>query len=159
MGKKITISGEQDAHEIIPKLWIGNYKSSQDKKFLKENNIKYIINCTQSHEFADYQFSEKIRLPVKDNLEKIEIYKLYISLDKLSHKIAHWLTKDDGGILVHCHAGKQRSVSVVTGFFIKFGEMPPKEALQYISKIRPVASGVNFMDALIQFHKETTKHQ
>ena len=47
---------------IIKNLWLGNHKSSLDKEFLLNNNIKLIINLSKDLPFTDLNI---------DNIEKI----------------------------------------------------------------------------------------
>ena len=41
----------RDVDQIIPGLWLGNYKSALDKSFLKAKGISIIINCTPNKPF------------------------------------------------------------------------------------------------------------
>ena len=38
---------EDDVTEIVPNLWLGNYKSSINKSFIKKNNIKFILRIME----------------------------------------------------------------------------------------------------------------
>ena len=57
-------------HEIIPRLWLGDYESSQDMDFLKKNNIKLIINLSKTLDFNDDPNIHKYRIPIHDNRSK-----------------------------------------------------------------------------------------
>ena len=36
----------ENAHEIIPRLWLGNVKASMYEDFIIRNNIAVVFNCT-----------------------------------------------------------------------------------------------------------------
>jgi protein-tyrosine phosphatase len=58
-------------------------------------------------------------------------------------------------ILVHCHAGMQRSAAVVAMFLIAKYRCSPNEAIQYIRSKRSIAfmPGTNFNDSIQGFAK------
>lgn len=100
-------------HLIIPRLWLGDITSALDVDFLTRENIDIIINCTPDQPFFDstshLDNMECVRVPVYDSLlerdfllmeEYIKILLPYL-LQQYVHNKRH--------ILVHCHAGKQRS--------------------------------------------------
>jgi len=39
-----------NADEILPGLWLGNFNSSKDEVFLKTKNISTVFNCTKDRE-------------------------------------------------------------------------------------------------------------
>ena len=104
------------ANEIIPNLWLGNIKDSQDTIFIK--SIDIIINCTKDLPFQD-DTKPCIRISIEDNLEAIEIANLYKYLDKVTSYI-HKHLKSGNKILVHCFAGKQRSASIVCAYLMRY---------------------------------------
>lgn len=109
--------------EVIPNIWLGNYKSALDIDFLKQNNINFIVNCTPNMPF----YYEIYTPPETDNLHKIETYRIpvndsllerdFILMEKYFKIVIPLLvkkyTKEKRNILIHCHAGKQRSAIVV----------------------------------------------
>ena len=34
----------ENAHQIIPRIWLGNYFSAQDAQFIHDNGISVVIN-------------------------------------------------------------------------------------------------------------------
>jgi protein tyrosine/serine phosphatase len=108
-------------NEIIPGLWLGNYKSALDNDFLKQNKIDLIINCTPNIPFIDNAEDLKIetyRIPVNDSL----LEKDFILMEKY-FKIAipmllRKYTIENKKILIHCHMGKQRS-AILTAALLK----------------------------------------
>lgn len=109
--------------EIIPGVWLGNYKSAIDLNFLKSNNINFIVNCTKDKPFYTEVYNNIVsnnsktlidtyRIPVNDSLLECDI----IIMEKYFRIIIPLLMKKyikGERILIHCHAGKQRSAIVV----------------------------------------------
>jgi len=107
--------------EIIPGLWLGNYKAALDIDFLKQNKIDLIINCTPNIPFINNEKSlniETYRIPVNDSLlerDFILMEKYFkIAIPMLLQKY----TIENKKILIHCHMGKQRS-AILTAALLK----------------------------------------
>jgi protein-tyrosine phosphatase len=149
------------ANEIYPGIWLGDIIAGSDHKFLKKNNITCIFNCTCSlPTFSSndkWKLRHKFRVPVYDNLDKAQIYKMYKQLDKCAKLMAKLLP--DHNILVHCHAGRQRSFSIVTAFLMKYGKLSKDDAIALIRTKRKVVGlpYVNFDAALSQYEKDLIK--
>jgi protein tyrosine/serine phosphatase len=110
-----------DADEIIPGLWLGNYKPALDLDFIKNNNINVIINCTADIPFYNEMFDTKLkietfRISVYDSLLEKDIL---LMEEYFKHILPYMLKKyihEKKRILVHCKAGAQRSAIVVAAF-------------------------------------------
>ena len=146
------------SNEIYPGLWIGDMHSSTDKNFLSKNNITCVLNCTYTMPFCQ-TIKSKIRIPVLDDLDSKQIYKMYLLLNKSSTLIAKALPNNN--ILVHCHAGRQRSVCVIAAFLMKYGKLSKNDALDLIKTKRPVSANpkCNFDKALTQFEQDLNSAQ
>ncbi|KAJ9466251.1 hypothetical protein DIPPA_01096 [Diplonema papillatum] len=58
-------------------------------------------------------------------------------------------------VLVHCFAGRSRSVTVLCAYFIKYYSMPFKEALSFIKEARPSANpNIGFRRQLIDYEEK-----
>jgi protein-tyrosine phosphatase len=136
-------------HEIIENLYVGNSKSSESQDF----NV--IINCTKEYEIP-FPINSKalcIRISIKDDpydsnilLSKINEYNL---LEKICSNIKNKLS-----VLVHCSMGIQRSCTVVACYLIKYYKMTPDEAIKYIKSKRPIAffGNVNLLSTIVDFY-------
>lgn len=128
-----------NADEILPDLWLGNYHSALDTDFLKTNGINLIINCTQSCPFV-YELSEKpesltetYRIPVNDSLLEADFIRMERYLRVVIPLLLRKYTIEKRKILVHCHAGKQRSAIVLAALlkvlvdneYVALDEIPP----------------------------------
>lgn len=127
-------------NEIIPGIWLGNYKAAIDKNFLN-NNINFILNCTPNMPFYNEIYStteldniETYRIPVNDSLLERD----FILMEKYFKIVIPLLLKkytiERRQILIHCHAGKQRSAIVVAALlkvlldhdYIRIDQIPQK---------------------------------
>ena len=54
------------ANELLSGLWIGDTDILNSKKFMTDNHIDIILNCTQLFDFPDLDL-QKIRLPFSND--------------------------------------------------------------------------------------------
>jgi predicted protein tyrosine phosphatase len=137
-----------DAHQIVPRLWLGNKKAAADTVWQAEKHVEVVFNCTKTLPFAE-TVKHKYRVPVDDNLEPVEIQNLHNWAPEIMVKLLREY-KTGRVILVHCHAGMQRSAAVVAMFLMILGGMSADDAIAYIRERRQVAffPGANFGPAL-----------
>ena len=142
------------ATEIIPNLWIGDHNSCCNKDFIENNNIRFIINC--SNDIEENKFNiENIRINVDDKpsvSHNVDNEIMFNSLDSTVEYI-HKCLFTNKNVLVHCKAGKQRSATIVAAYLIKYGEIDIDKAVYYIRTERPVAFEpmINFLPALKKY--------
>ena len=128
---------DANAHEIIPRLWLGNAKASMDEDFLRRNNIVVVFNCTKNLSFSPI-VPIKYRVPVDDNLEEEEIRNMELWSAEIAYKMMNEYVEGKT-ILVHCMAGMQRSAASVAFFLIAFLKMRALDAMKMIKEKRRVA--------------------
>jgi hypothetical protein len=127
-----------NANLIIPRLWLGNYESSQDKNFIMRNRITVIINCSKDLPFVKLNGILKYRVPVHDNLDPFEINSMTKWIKKIL-PIIHYHYQQGRSILVHCAAGMQRSAIVVLSYLHQYHINDPAEALMKVKSKRVIA--------------------
>jgi protein tyrosine/serine phosphatase len=169
------INTKTSVNRILPNLWLGNYKSALDIDFLLDNKIDMIVNCTSNiptiHEVINNKLKkqkynninsfdlcsihniETFRIPVNDSL----LEKDFIIMENYFKIIVPLLlrkyTVENKKILIHCHAGKQRSCIVVAALikvlldhkYVELNEIPQsncqltqfKNICNYIRTKRP----------------------
>ena len=139
------------AHEILPRLWLGNAKASMDTDWLQTHGIQVVFNCTKDRPFSPI-IPIKYRIPVDDNLEEAEIRNMELWAAEIAYQI---LKEYQQGhvILIHCAAGIQRSAAAVAFFLIAYHQMTSSDAMAMIKEKRPIAfrPSANFERAIRSF--------
>ena len=148
------------ATEILPGLWLGDEKSSFNKKLLDRIGVKFIINCSKDIKENCWGI-ENIRIAADDRpsvSHSDDNDTMYNSLDA-SVEYIHKYLRNNKSVLVHCKAGKQRSASVVAAYIIKYGEVDIDKAVYYVRTKRPIAFTpmVNFLPALKKYHGDVKR--
>lgn len=144
-----------DADEIRPRLWLGNYNAARDQEFLARYNVSVVFNCTKNLDFADApSVKKRYRIPVDDNLAPQEI----TNLANWSPEALYLLIQEyysGATILVHCAAGMQRSAATVAMFLIATEGLTPEQAIAAVKARRPIAffQSANFKASIEAFHK------
>jgi dual specificity phosphatase 12 len=128
---------ENNADEIIPRLWLGNAKASMDEEFIRNKGIKVVFNCTKNLPFSP-MIPQKYRVPVDDNLEEIEIRNMELWSTEISFKIVSEYLKGRT-ILIHCMAGMQRSAASMAFALIVLLKIHALDAMKMIKIKRPIA--------------------
>lgn len=118
----INSKGPKFNNIVSGQVWLGNMKSALNPQFIKDNNISVIINCSvdipmimdiiSPHEFGISEL-ETYRIPVYDSLLEDDIRIMEQYLSKVLPFLLKKLLKEKKNILIHCHAGRQRSACVV----------------------------------------------
>lgn len=156
-------------NEIIPGLFLGNEPGSQNEKLLKKNKIQVIVNATPRvpNKFISQGISY-IRIPLDDSLKKKDIDLMTAWLPYVVDELKKVHRDQKKRVLVHCHAGMQRSAVVVAAYLIDIGKFPcPEPGKLYNSRVvkfivdkRPIAfhngEGINFEESLKEFCKNRT---
>lgn len=140
-----------NADLIIPGIWLGNAKAALDGNFLKNNNIQVVFNATKDLPFHP-SIKRQYRVPVDDNLQREEIRNMELWSYEIVVKMLREY-KAGRNILVHCHAGMQRSPAIVAMFLIAIMGMTMEQAMAYIKERRPIAfyPSANFGQAVSGF--------
>jgi len=104
--------------EIISGLWIGNVDMMYNKKFLLDNQITLIINCTHNFKFSDLPNIKNIRIPLSDillhNIDQLRKHK-----DKILTFIDTSLEQHN--MLLCCYDGITNSPFIVSLYLITYG--------------------------------------
>ena len=145
------------ADEIVPRLWLGNKTAAANTEWLRQHNITVVFNCTKTLPF-DSTIPHIYRVPVDDNLEPDEITNLFKWAPETQVKLIREY-KAGRSILVHCHAGMQRSAAVVAMFLITTQGLTADQAMARIKTIRSVAffPAANFERAIRSWETQFTE--
>lgn len=126
---------ESNANQIMDKLWLGNCKAAHDDQFISTQNIKHVVNATDSitNKFSNIEYTT---FAIKDS--DACKYNLFYLLDYGADIIHDALSKNET-VLVHCKNGHHRSASIVAFYLMKYHGFPLANAVYFIKTIRPTA--------------------
>ena len=141
----------EDVDEIIPGVWIGRWEVAMNGDWLEAHRIQAVFNCTKQIPFH-HSIPNQYRLPVDDNLQPTEIANMEIWAPEIAVKI---MREYHAGhpMLIHCHAGMQRSTTACAFFMMALTGRPLIEVMRHIKKRRSVAfePSPNFIESLRGF--------
>jgi hypothetical protein len=145
---------QRRADEIIRGVWIGNAEDAADGEWLRATGIQVVFNCTKTlpfHPSVPHQY----RIPVDDNLQPAEIKNMEDWAPEIAYKILHEYNAGRR-ILVHCHAGMQRSATAVAFFLLVLTGRPLIQVMYLIQSRRPITfkPTANFAPALRAFEEQ-----
>lgn len=135
-------------NKIVEYLFIGNIQASQ----LYADKFALIVNCSKDIPFSP-KSRNNIRIPINDDPSEMNALLYYMKNTDILKQI-HFNVIHKQPVMVHCFAGMQRSCAVVACYLMKYYNVTPKVAIEYIKNKRRVAffGGVNFMKTLEMFH-------
>jgi hypothetical protein len=140
-----------DGTEIIPGVWVGNRRAATGP-WLEAHKIQSVFNCTKDLPF--HPSVRQYRVPVDDNLEPIEIQHMALWAPEIALKILREYRR--GPLLIHCHAGMQRSTAACAFFLLALTGRPLAHVMHMIKSKRPIAfhPSANFASAMYAFEAE-----
>tara|TARA_Y100000389_G_scaffold170724_1_gene177919 strand:- start:355 stop:771 length:417 start_codon:yes stop_codon:yes gene_type:complete len=116
--------------EVLSGLWIGDIDMIYNKKFLEDNQIKVIINCTYEHPFSEVTKDiQNIRIPLPNN-----IYNCIDTLRQNKDKILEFINSqlEFNHILICCQDGTCISPFIVSLYLIHYGNIQKSEVRKVI---------------------------
>ena len=119
------------ASKILPHVYLGNFASSTNPAFLRDRNIKYVLNVTPSPSVNPQPDIEYLSIPVNDN-EKEDILSNFEQSIEFINKAG-----PDKHVLVHCHFGISRSVTMVIVYVMKEKGWPLARAMKFVRDRHP----------------------
>ena len=131
--------------EIIDNLFIGSATSLNCS-----DDFDLIVNCTT--DIFIKKPDNTIRIPIRDSPDECKLFLQLLDDTNVLEKINTALINNQK-VLVHCYAGQQRSCAVVACYLIKYNNMIPYTAINYIKMKRRIAffGEVNFISAIVDF--------
>jgi protein tyrosine phosphatase len=135
--------------EIAPQIWIGNYWAAYDPDSLR--TMGSILNLmSQDDEQAIKPWLDEIhgeqlrtieerRRELKSETVRLvddhgnEFRRLRLAVDAIDE-----LVRSSPPVLIHCRAGRGRSAAVVAGYFIVYGGLTAKDALEKVAQRRDI---------------------
>ena len=112
------------ANELLSGLWIGDADILNSKKFMSDNQIDIILNCTTYFDFPDLDL-QKIRLPFSNNIgSDTDLSLLRQNKDKILSFINDNI--DSKNILIICYDGKSISPFIVYLYIAEYSKIDKK---------------------------------
>tara|TARA_Y100000310_G_C20459894_1_gene704832 strand:+ start:43 stop:570 length:528 start_codon:yes stop_codon:yes gene_type:complete len=136
---------------ITDYLFLSAQVVSTNYSLLQENNITHIVNCTHPSECFGNLFQDicYMNVPVLD--KPFQYIRDYF---ETTFQFIDEAISQKGKVLVHCHMGISRSVTIVVAYLMKKYRLSLKDALLKVTQIRPIASpSIYFHQQLLQFEK------
>ena len=139
--------------EIIPHVYIGTVGSATNLKQLEKNKISHIICCAATVKSFFPDKFKYLNLDILDS-DKADIKQHFAK----SNEFIDEAIKNNGNVLVHCHAGMSRSSTILIAYLIKSQKMKYNEALILLkSKREKVNPNSGFAEQLKEYEKEIMK--
>ena len=111
--------------ELLSGIWIADSNILNSKKFMDDNQISIILNCTQIFDFPDISSIQKIRLPFSNNKNSDTDLSL---IRENKTKILKFIHEniDDHNILICCYDGKSISPFIVALYIAEYSKIDKK---------------------------------
>ena len=144
-----------EPHEIIPNLFLTNYRAVQnilsgEKPFVKMTHLLTIAEERDLSKEASSQKIEYKRIPACDySCFELELYFTEIT------DFIHQSLSSQGIIVVHCLMGVSRSATAVMAYLIRFKGLTADQAYHLVREKRTVASpNDGFLNQLKKYERK-----
>ena len=138
--------------EIIQNLYLGGVKALDNSSF---NMIVNLIKQTPLSDKTIPNCKTFIRIPINDSSDDSELLLSLINETQVLEHIHESLTKGET-VLVYCFAGMSRSATIVACYLIKYNNMSPDDAIEFIKTKRPITflGGIHFSSVLKEINNK-----
>lgn len=139
-----------EASEILDGMYIGNINSVYDFNKLKELGITHIISVLAGF---NPPFPNDFKYLILNALDttNTDISKNF----KSTNEFIDDAVENDGKVLVHCMAGRSRSVTVLAAYIISTYGFPVEKTLDFIKNKRNIIEpNLGFKNQLIKYYEE-----
>ncbi|XP_023035090.1 protein phosphatase Slingshot isoform X2 [Drosophila willistoni] len=134
--------------EVLPGLYVGNYRDSKDHQQLERFKISHIIAI---HDSPRRLLPDKHYLCVMASDTPDQNLSQYFSV---CNDFIHAARLREGNVLIHCLAGMSRSVTVAVAYIMTATHLNWKEALKVVRAGRAVANpNAGFQSQLQEFEQ------
>lgn len=135
--------------QILPHLYLGCRKVASCLPGLRQCGVTHILNVTSSipNQFKDMDGFVYKQIAVEDNLD----------VDMMQHLSGAFQFIEEARecghrVLVHCHAGRSRSVTIVLAYLMKFYDYTLDSAVEYVElRKSDISPNLSFMGQLLEF--------
>jgi len=109
--------------ELLSGIWIGDSDILNSNKFMTDNQIGIIINCTTYFDFPNIDV-QKVRLPFSNSNSDTDLNLLRQNKDKILSFINNNI--DSHNILIVCYDGKSISPFIVALYIAEYSKIDKK---------------------------------
>lgn len=135
--------------QILPHLYLGCRKVATCLPGLRQSDVTHVLNVTSSipNQFQDLEGFVYKQIAVEDKLD----------VDMMQHLSGAFQFIEEARecghrVLVHCHAGMSRSVTIILAYLMKYYSHTLESALEYVKQRKPdVSPNFSFMGQLLKF--------
>lgn len=133
--------------EIVPRLWIGDRAAAElDLASLRERGICAVLNCTVELPNYHEECLRYMRVPVND-ADNADIATYF---DPACNFVEEVLNSEGGAVLIHCHAGRSRSATIMLVCLMRRKRISLKEAIATCMERRWITPNPGFQRLLAQ---------
>ena len=146
------------AVKVFHNTYLGDNRAAQSEAFFSKAHVGAVLNMTPNcaHAFCSDEKIEYLRIPVHDSHGKRDVGKMYQYFPLITEFIYKVTVMEGRNLLVHCALGRQRSCTAIAAYLIRFYNMTPMEAMNFILEKKPDAfhwgASVNFAKALNRWY-------
>ncbi|DBA96975.1 TPA: hypothetical protein ACH3X1_001299 [Trebouxia sp. C0004] len=137
--------------QLLPHLYVSGAVEASSLHVLRHLGITHILNATEDLLQPDEaQGFVCRRYPLKD-VEEQEIIPFFSQATDFIHEAQ----QSGGKLLLHCHEGKSRSITLALAYLMQTKDWTLKEALEFVTQHRPCASpNAGFMTQLLKLEQK-----
>ncbi|XP_071502133.1 dual specificity protein phosphatase 1-B-like [Diadema antillarum] len=134
---------------LLPHLYLGSNFHASRLSVLEEHGITAVLNVSRLPNYFPTCF-RYMQIPVDDSTDA----DLLPWFEEATNFIES-VQRNNGRVLVHCHAGISRSATICLAYLMKVRQIRLEEAFEFVSSVRTVISpNLAFMLQLLRYENE-----
>ncbi|CAF2511474.1 unnamed protein product [Rotaria sp. Silwood2] len=147
-------------HEIIPRLFLGDYRLAMDSIRLKKLGFTHILNAAEGRKFGQINTSatyyEEVGIKYKGfSIIDSPAYKIGIHFEDAIQFLEEALNNKKNRVYVHCQQGISRSATLIIAYLLHtYEHMSLFDAFQLVATRRRIWPNDGFCRHLLQLEKE-----
>lgn len=137
--------------EILPYLYLGSKRECENLELLRQYQITYVLNVTPNiPNHFENDGLKYLQIPIRDRWNQNLAEHFPEAIDFIDEA-----RSSKSGILVHCHGGVSRSVTVTVAYLMQKQGLSLNDAYDFVKQRKAnIAPNVNFLDQLQDFESE-----